>query len=366
MPPRQKKTKKALRVIGDLSNPDGFGVWVMRYFEWLRVRNYSERTIENAESYLGLFVVWCEARGLEEPREVTKPILERYQRHLFNLRKDDGKPLTHRSQRVRLSRVRGYFKWLTKQNVLLSNPASELELPRIPDRLPAAVLTESEAERVLEVPDLSTPVGLRDRGILEVLYSTGIRRSELVSLKLWDLDAERGTLMVREGKGKKDRMVPIGERALSWVRRYIDRVRPSFVMPDDEGFIFLTILGEPLRPDWLSQKVRGYIKDAELGKSGSCHLFRHTMATLMLEGGADVRHIQEMLGHANLDSTQVYTRVSIQKLKAIHEATHPASSKASSSASSSASLNASKTVKGVVKTRGDVRPCDDAGAAKLD
>jgi integrase/recombinase XerD len=147
---------------------------------------------------------------------------------------------------------------------------------------------------------------------------------ELVNLKIFDVDAERGTLMVREGKGKRDRMIPIGERALGWVERYVNDVRPSLVMPPDAGVLFLTSLGEALTPDWLTQRVRAYVLDAGVGKTGSCHLFRHTMATLMLENGADVRFIQEMLGHKSLESTQVYTRVSIQKLVAIHRATHPA------------------------------------------
>ena len=324
MPPKQGKKKKAPRVIGDPHDPEGFGVWVRRYLEWLAVRNYSPRTVGNAESSLRLFVEWCGARSLVRPVELTKPILERYQRHLYHLRRPDGRPqLSFRSQHVRLSAVRGFFRWLVKQNVLSANPASELELPRLPARLPRDVLTVAEVERVMAQPDTRTAVGVRDRAIVEVLYSTGIRRSEVVALKLSDVDAERGTLMVREGKGQKDRMVPVGERALSWVSRYLRDVRPELVMPPDSGALFLTTLGEALTPDWLTQTVRRYVKEAELGKSGACHIFRHTMATLMLEGGADVRYIQEMLGHVHLDSTQVYTRVSIRKLKAIHDATHP-------------------------------------------
>ena len=137
MPPKQGKKKKAPRVIGDPHDPEGFGVWVRRYLEWLAVRNYSPRTVGNAESSLRLFVEWCAARSLARPVELTKPILERYQRHLYHLRRPDGRPqLSFRSQHVRLSAVRGFFRWLVKQNVLSANPASELELPRLPARLP--------------------------------------------------------------------------------------------------------------------------------------------------------------------------------------------------------------------------------------
>jgi integrase/recombinase XerD len=233
--------------------------------------------------------------------------------------------MSYRSQHLRLVAVRVFFSWLVKQNALLSNPASDLELPRLPERLPKDILTAREAELVLLQPEVSTAVGLRDRAILEVLYSTGMRRSEVLGLQLGDIDAERGTVMIRQGKGRRDRMVPIGERASQWVERYRTGAREELVKAarGEERTLFVSTLGERLDADWLTQKVRGYVAAADIGKSGSCHLFRHTMATLMLENGADIRHIQEMLGHRNLETTQVYTQVSLRKLKAIHSATHP-------------------------------------------
>jgi integrase/recombinase XerD len=319
------KRGRAKRTIalGDASAPDGFGVWALRYLEALRVRNYSERTVENQESYLALFIAWCEARSVVRPHDVTKPILDRYQRHLFHARKPNGRPLTFASQVRALTPVRGLFKWLTRQNVLLWNPASEIEMPKQERRLPKHVLTIDEAERVLEQADVTDPFGVRDRAILETLYSTGIRRMEVIGLGVFDLDADRGTLMVRQGKGKKDRVVPIGERAALWVQRYVQEVRPELVMPPDDGVLFLTHEGEALSASWLSERVRQYIARAELGKTGSCHLFRHTCATLMLEAGAEIRGVQEMLGHVQLATTQVYTHVSIRWLKTIHTTTHP-------------------------------------------
>jgi integrase/recombinase XerD len=332
MPPRKRKRTKALRPIGDVRVPDGFAVWVRRYLEWRQVRNYSPRTLSNNHSSLGQFVEWCEARGLAKPSQVTKPLLERYQRHLSFLpgrssKGGGGGSMSYRSQHLRLVAVRGFFRWLVKQNALLSNPASDLDLPRLPERLPKAILTAREAERVLLQPDTSTAVGLRDRALLEVLYSTGMRRAEVIALCLGDIDAERGTVMIRQGKGRRDRMVPISERACEWVERYLRESRTELERAAvvEERVLFLTTLGEPLDADWLSQKTRAYVEAAELGKSGSCHLFRHTMATLMLENGADIRHIQEMLGHKHLETTQIYTQVSLRKLKAIHSATHPGS-----------------------------------------
>ena len=319
----RKGQRRPRPVVGNPDDGYGFHVWMQRYLEALRVKNYAERTVENRESYLGFFIQWCEERSITRPHEVTKPILERYQRHLFHLRKENGKPLSFRAQHSRLVPIRGYFKWLTRQNVLLSNPASELELPRLERRLPRYVLTASEAEQVLCQPRLSELMGLRDRAILEVLYSTGIRRMEVLNLSVFDVDAERGTLLVRQGKGKKDRMVPIGERAILWLEKYQSDVRPQLVVPPDEGTLFLTNLGESLSPNRLTQLAREYVQAAEVGKSGACHLFRHTVATLMLENGADIRYIQEMLGHVELSTTQIYTQVSIHKLKQVHSATHP-------------------------------------------
>jgi integrase/recombinase XerD len=195
-------------------------------------------------------------------------------------------------------------------------------MPKVPQRLPRAVLSVSEVERILAVPDVEDTIGLRDRAILETLYSTGVRRKELCRLAVYDLDIERGTLLIREGKWKKDRFVPIGERALAWVEKYLLEARGRLVVEPDPRALFLGLLGEPLEPGWVTLRVCQYVRKA-LGRMAGCHIFRHTMATLMLEGGADIRFIQEMLGHSNLQSTQIYTRVALTKLKEIHTATHP-------------------------------------------
>lgn len=290
----------------------------------LRVRDYSENTIRCQHVHVRYFLEWCAERGLTEAVEVTRPVLERYQRHLFHQRKRDGEPLSFRSQHAKLVALRSWFKWLTRQNHILHNPASELELPRLPHRLPRHVLTAQEAEQVLQQPDIHDPIGLRDRAILEMLYSTGMRRMEVIALKLYDLDTDRGTILIRLGKGKKDRFVPVGDRAVAWLEKYVREARPQLSTEPDTGTLFLSHNGEEINRDMLTMTVRAYVVKAKIGKSGACHLFRHTMATLMLEGGADVRFIQEMLGHARLDTTQIYTRVSIRMLKQIHSASHPA------------------------------------------
>jgi integrase/recombinase XerD len=257
------------------------------------------------------------------PREVTKPILERYRRQLYEHRKQNGKPLTFGSQKGRLAPLKLFFAWMTRQNALLWNPASELDLPKVEKRLPRALSIE-EVEAVLAQPEIAEPLGLRDRAILETLYSTGMRRSELVGLKLADFAAEHGTVFIRQGKGKKDRMVPVGERAIAWVDKYLCDVRPLFLVDGAEDALFLSESGAPVEAGTLTHRAGRYVEAANLGKRGSCHLLRLTMATHMLEGGADVRFIQEMLGHASLETTEIYTRVSITALRAVHAATHPA------------------------------------------
>jgi integrase/recombinase XerD len=321
--PRKGQKGGEQRPPGDPNDPFGFIVLSEAFLTWMAVTNYSESTIKNRRTYLKYFIVWCDDRGLTQPQEITRPIIERYQRYLYYYRKKDGHPLSFRSQHTRLTSVRSFFKWLAKNNHILYNPAYDLELPKLEHRLPKHVLTERESEKIINEPDINEPLGIRDRAILEVLYSTGMRRMELIRIKLYDLDRDRGTVIIRQGKGKKDRMIPIGERALAWIDKYLNEVRPSLVLDPDDGTVFLTTYNEPFTKNRLTQLVRDYVNAADIGKKGACHLFRHTMATIMLENGADIRFIQQMLGHARLDTTQIYTQVSIRLLKEIHSATHP-------------------------------------------
>jgi integrase/recombinase XerD len=296
---------------------------MLRYLAHLAEKNYSPRTIETRENYLRYLIAWCDERSLTKPQQLDRPILERYQRYLFYYRKADGEPLSTRSQHSRIIPIRHWLSWLVKQGHLLYSPAADLELPRLEKRLPKAILTAREAELVLAVPDVGNSIGLRDRAILETFYSTGMRRLELINLTVHNIDLERGTVMIRQGKGKKDRLIPIGERALAWIEKYRDSARPELVTGKDDGTLFLSEWGESFAPNAMTRLVRIYVEKSGVGKKGACHLFRHTMATLMLEGGADIRFIQAMLGHAELSTTEIYTQVSIRLLKSVHAATHP-------------------------------------------
>ncbi len=284
----------------------------------------SPRTIELRERVLKIFMHWCDERNLDKPQDITRPILERYRRYLYHYRKKDGDPISFATQQQRLVPIKAFFKWLTKENYILYNPASELELPKVHKRLPKHILTAQEVEQILNQTTLQGDLGIRDRAIIETLYSTGIRRAELINLKLYDVDIQNGTLMVREGKGNKDRMLPLGERAGLWITHYIEEIRPELIIGSDDGTLFLHEFGEAFHKNRLTDLVKKYIEQAGINKSGACHIFRHTMATLMLENGADIRFIQAMLGHSQLSTTEIYTQVSIKKLKEIHTLTHPA------------------------------------------
>ena len=279
---------------------------------------------EHAPRLPGLLPGWWQERGLGEPIEITRPILERYQRWLYHYRKTNGQPLGFRTQHTRLQAIKSFFQWMARQNHLLHKPASEIVLPRMEHRLPKYVLTAEEAEQMIQQPDIHDPEGLRDRAILETFYSTGVRRMELAHLKLYDIDSDRRTLSIGRGKGRKDRVIPVGERALASIRKYLEKSRPFLMTTGGEdGTVFLSPMGEPFDRRQLTALVRRYLIDSNVGKMGGCHLFRHTVATLMLENGADVRVIQQMLGRAKLDTTELYTRVSINLLRQVYSATHP-------------------------------------------
>jgi len=327
----------------DRSASDALAWWCDAYLDALRARNYSESTVETRGFDLKMFLGWAAERDLARAGQITRPILEAYQRWLHHYRRpaarrggnaatppdagasagSRGKPLGWSTQRAKLGALKDFFRWLTRQDVILHNPASELELPRPEKRLPQQALTLAEIDRLLAVPDIADPLGVRDRAMLELFYSTGLRRAELCRLELPDVNAERRTVTVRRGKGKKDRVVPVGARALAWIERYVRDVRPRLSLDTRTATLFLSGYGEAFNPDVVSRMVSEWMKRAGFDRSGSCHLLRHTCATHMLEGGADIRYIQQLLGHENLETTAIYTEVSIRQLQEVHARCHP-------------------------------------------
>lgn len=191
-------------------------------------------------------------------------------------------------------------------------------------RLPKHIFTKDEAELIFGLCDLDTAFGLRGRAILETFYSTAIRRMELINLSIFSIDSSRGTLTVTQGKGGKDRIVPIGDRALAWVEKDQWDARPQLVKGRDDDTLFLSSPGEKITTHHMTKMCRDYILKADIGNSGSRHIWRHSAATALFEVGMDLRNLQAFLGHANLNTVSVYTHVGIKALKDLHQAMHPA------------------------------------------
>ena len=316
---------------GFAATPDGFdrsdgftlASLIDEWFRRLEERAYSKRTVEARKWALRGFLRWAEERDLRRPDQFTKPILESHQRWLFHYRKANGQPVSVTTQRDRMGAVQTFFAWLCRQNVLAANPAADLELPRKPNKILPKSLALGEVRAILNVPNVGDPLGIRDRAVLETFYATAIRRSELVRLDVGDVDRERGLLTVNQGKGGKDRMLPLGERALSWIYRYLEETRPLLETPASGRALFISGYGERFSAQYMGNWVHRVIEAAGIGRSGSCHVLRHSCATHMLENGADIRFIQQLLGHARLDTTQIYTDVSIVQLREVHAHTHP-------------------------------------------
>jgi len=230
-----------------------------KYLQNLAVKGFADSTLRVRRVHMEMFLAWCKKSGIVHPLQVTKTTLDGYQGFLFDYRKKNGQPLAMASQHSRLAPLKVWFRWMVRRNYISHDPATELELPRVGYKLPR-VLNKDEAELVLRQPRVEKPLGLRDRALLEVLYSSGLRRMEILKLKLYDLDKNHGLVAVREGKGKRDRIVPIGERALAWLERYLVEVRPLIVGETDEGYVFLSSTGRQFAPNYLSWLVRRYLR----------------------------------------------------------------------------------------------------------
>ena len=291
------------------------------FVRWTVAIGLSPYTAGIRKSALSHFIQWCHGHAIDAPTAITRNLLEAYQFHLVEYRKANGEPLEVSTQATRLNPVKAFCKWLVRNRLLEFDPSRELILPRLPKRLPRRVPTVTEVRTIVSAAGLETPLAIRDRAIMETLYSTGVRRMELANLRTIDVSLDASTVLVRSGKGRRDRVVPLGASAREWIEYYLREIRPRFEGGLDRGELFLTEYGEPFRRNRLGDRLRPYV--ARAGLPGACHIFRHACATHMLENGADIRFIQAMLGHSQLSTTEIYTQVSISKLKEIHAATHP-------------------------------------------
>ena len=294
-----------------------------RWVSYLEEKNYSPRTFAVYLWSVQQFSQWAAERGIERAEDVTKVMLESYQRWLFRYRQKNGQPLGVKSQSDRIMYLKQFFSWLCRHNELPANPAADLELPRQLKRQLPRGLTKQQILNVLNLPDVTDVLGIRDRAILELLYATGIRRRECTSLDVQDWQAERRALLVRQGKGRKDRLLPVGAHASEWLNRYLLESRSQLVLSVEEQALFITGYGERFNPQYLGNWVRKQLDACEINQPGACHLFRHSFATHLLEGGADIRLIQQLLGHESLETTSIYTNASVEHLREVYEQSHP-------------------------------------------
>ena len=305
-----------------MSDPQLLSHLLELHLESLALSHYARTTVMVRRAYLQPFIKWSLQNGIASVKELAPSVLANYQGTLARTRKRNGELLSASTIRLALSSLQTFIGWLSVNKQVSRELTEVLELPKSLYRLPT-VLSADEIETVLNVPKARTRHGLRDRVILETLYSTGIRRFELINLKLTDIQWHKQLVLIRQGKGRKDRLIPIGERALAWIDLYLWEARRFLARSPAEESLFLTLTGKPFAPNHLSELARRYIRAALPHVRGACHLFRHSMATLMLENGADIRFIQEMLGHTKLSTTQIYTHVSIRALKEVYDRTHP-------------------------------------------
>ena len=219
--------------------------------------------------------------------------------------------------------MRSFFGYLHTTGVLLLDPSTDLVLPKKPKHLPRGVMSEQQVEKLLEQPDVTTPLGFRDRTLLEVLYATGLRNSELRHLALYDLDLPNLRLTVRQGKNAKDRVLPLGEIAADYLKEYLQTGRLELNKNPEQQQLFVSKNGKQITQANLVWIIRKYVKQAALSPQFTPHSLRHSCATHMLRGGADLRYVQEMLGHASVETTQIYTQVEVKDLQAMHRKYHP-------------------------------------------
>lgn len=295
--------------------------YLQQYLNHIKLKNFSKRTIANYQSSLKKFLLYLTSQNLAIPK-LTLSELEDYQSYLY-YQEYQGKPLSRGTQSHHLSTIRSFFNYLSQANLVLTNPAASLELPKVPQELPRTILTAREVNKILKILDTTSPKGLRDRAILETLYTSGIRASELRGLNLTDLNLESGLLSIVKGKGDKSRTIPLGKAATYWLSQYLTQVRLKQPTHSQKLFLSLQTPARPICRGTLTNICSQAARQAGLKKHVTSHVFRHTCATLMLKGGADIRYVQEHLGHRFLKTTQVYTRVAITDLQKIHAKCHP-------------------------------------------
>jgi integrase/recombinase XerD len=297
------------------------------FIQYLRnERGQSENTQKTYLALLGRFISWAAGQGLTDWKAVqlfhlTAFLQHERERQLANQPPESARRLSSESVYLEIAALRAFYRWAENEKLLPANVAEHLSLPRRWKRLPKS-LTDDEIDKLLAPVIPETPASLCDQAILELAYASGLRISELRSLRLEQLQLESGFLNVI-GKGNKERVVPLGRKAAEAIRRYLDSGRPGLVTRKTPANVFITRRGTPFARPTLWRRIKDRVKHAGVARNVTPHMLRHSFATHLLEHGADLRVIQELLGHANISTTEIYTHVTGNRLRDIHQRFHP-------------------------------------------
>jgi integrase/recombinase XerD len=303
---------------------DALDALAHRYLQHLELVNYSPRTLTSQVVYFHRFAEFLAERKISDVRTVTTALFQDFQHWLFYQPTIRGTARSIGSQNRVLCAIKGFFAFLVQDGYLAHNPAQGVRLAREPDALPKNILTPEEARRFIEAPDTHTLIGYRDRTLLEVLYATGIRKTELRNLTVDAVNLEEELLRVNRGKGNKDRVVPLSGIACQYLENYLKAIRPELLKGRDTDKLFISIRdGRPIGEHGVKYLIDTYARKLRLKKHVTCHLWRHTCATHLLKNNANLRCVQEMLGHKSLATTERYLRLTITDLKEAHHKFHP-------------------------------------------
>jgi len=292
-------------------------IFLKEYLSVLKLeKNLSENTIESYRNDISSLLRFLEEYKVTDPSEICYENLTAFFKALA------GAGLNSRSAARYYSSLKGFFNYLTVNKYITSNPIEKVSTPKLAKNLPS-VLSVNEVDAILSKPDIGTKLGLRDKAVLETFYACGVRVSELINLKLSDLFLNEEVIRVF-GKGSKERIVPIGSSAIDWITQYLQRSRISLEKKSKSGnILFLNNHGSKLSRMGIWKIVDRYVTEAGIQKEVHPHTFRHSFATHLLEGGADLRAVQEMLGHADISTTQIYTHIDREYIKQVHKDFHP-------------------------------------------
>ena len=313
--PRWSLVTDPIRHSSDSATTTTAEEYVDRFLTHLTVeRGYSPHTVRAYSSDLARYLEWA-ARSDIDPLGVTHRQLRLYLAELDRAR------YSRRTVARRIAAIRSLFAYLVSEDLASSDPSAVLMTPKMPARLPR-VVPDDTLQALLDAPDAKTPTGLRDGALLELLYATGIRVGELVGLSVGDVDLAQGQALVF-GKGSKERIVPLHRRAVERLRTYLREGRPHLVKSETADALFLSTRGRPLSAEAVRRILNRHLTSTGATISVSPHALRHTFATHLIEGGADLRTVQELLGHIALSTTQIYTHVSMKRLQEVHRTAHP-------------------------------------------